>query len=124
MIAKRAFPLFPHRLYDQSPCSGAGVKVEEHDLLPRAQRETTRDKGYRQRGADEGGADVGLAVIISPAQVVAVIPVGRCDLVEHLPEVVHRTALVLDGGQASGRAGAKDGDDACLYPESRTTPAT
>ena len=41
------------------------VEVEQHDLLPRAQLELPSDHWHAQRRADEGGAQVGKAVIVA-----------------------------------------------------------
>ena len=62
------------------------------------------------------GPDVGVTVIIPPAQVVAIVAVRRRNLVEHLLEICQCATLVLDGAQSPGRSRAKDGDDACLKP--------
>jgi DNA helicase-2/ATP-dependent DNA helicase PcrA len=74
----------------------------------------TLDERHRERGADEGRTHVGVAVVVAPAQVMAVSPVGRRDFVEHLPEIGECAVLVLDRRQTAGRAGAEYGGDTGL----------
>jgi len=59
------------------PRAGAGVEVEEDDLLPRPQGETAVDDRDSQGGPHEGASDVRMTIVIAPAQMMAVVPIRR-----------------------------------------------
>src|SRR5690606_34959782 len=51
----------PHDHHRDRPVPRARIQVDQHDLLPRAQRDAAVDDGQRERRPDEKRADVAVA---------------------------------------------------------------
>jgi hypothetical protein len=109
--------LFADDLDDHLAFAGAGVALEEQELLPGAEREGAVDDRYRHRGAQERGADVARAVVVAPALVMPVLAVARGKPLENGVEVRHRARLELD--RRHGGRGADDEDGGRALPDAR-----
>ena len=80
--------LLPDDLHHDLTLTGAVVEVYVDDLLPCPQRETTADEGDGQGRSQESGADVRVAVAVTPAFVVSIVAAGRYHLVENLLQII------------------------------------
>src|SRR5262245_4767325 len=68
----------------------ARVEFEQHDLLPRAERQRTVGKGHCDRRSQQGGAHVARPVVVAPAKVVSVFTVPRRNGFEYTIQIGNR----------------------------------
>lgn len=101
--------LFSDQLNDQSSLARAVIEIDVNDLLPGAQGELPVNKWDRERGTQQGGADMAVAVAIMPARVVGILAVGRNDLIKEPSQVTHGTAFILNRRQCAGGGRAEKG---------------
>ncbi len=94
----------PSDLDDDGAFAGAVVEADEADLLPAAQAQFAILDGEDQRGAQEAGAHVGVAVDVGVGDVVLVVLVGRDYPVEEIGEILHYPGLELECGDGPGRS--------------------
>src|SRR5439155_19838538 len=62
----------------------------------------------RQRWAEERRPNVARAIVVAPAEVMAVLPVTRCDFLDKPIEIGDRARLELDRRHGGGRADDED----------------
>ena len=110
--------LFAHHLHYQCSRSRAVVKIDKDDLLPRSQGHLPFDEGYGERRSEQGMSSVCVAIAIAPAQIMAILQVGRGDAIEQLLDVVDGSRFVLGGCQATGGAWCEQGDNTALETRS------
>ncbi len=83
-------------LHHDLPLPWAGIEFEEHDLLPGPEEQIAGLERHRQRGSHEGRAHVARPVVVAPAEVMAILGVPGCELVEEAVEVGDCPRLELD----------------------------
>ena len=72
MTAPGVHQLFSHYLHYYLSPSGPVVQLQKYDLLPGAKQEPPLGEGHCQAWPYQGGANVGMAVSVLPAQVMGV----------------------------------------------------
>ena len=92
-------------LHDNLAAPGAGVELDEHDLLPRAEGQRGADERDRQRRAEQRRPHVTRAVVVAPAQVMPVVAASGSQLFEQAIEIRHRAGLELDRRDRRGGPG-------------------
>src|SRR3972149_9417224 len=72
---------------EEVAAAGAGVPVQQQDLLPGPQEELSLLNGKAEGETQEAGPQVGMGVFLSPGQVVAVLPLPGDQAFQEGPEV-------------------------------------
>ena len=90
-----------HYLAPDLAAAGAVVKIEQHDLLPGAERQLAVGHRDGEAGLHKRGPDVGVAVAVAPAAVVFIRDVPGEEPFEGRPQVVHHPGFIFDGGSAA-----------------------
>src|SRR3990167_2611486 len=75
---------------------GPVVKVHQDDLLPGPERELTILNRDAEAGFEQRGAQVRVAVAVSPGPIVLVVGIHGSDLIERPLQVGQRARLVLN----------------------------
>lgn len=78
------------------------------DLLPCAEDGLAVSKRNRQRRAEQGGLEMGVAIAIMPGLFVAVVAAWRDELVEDFGKIAFESRLEFD---CADRSSAADGED-------------
>ena len=98
---------------DDGSSSRAGVEVDQHDLLVFASEQFSVGEGDGKAGADEGAADVGVAVVVVPGALVFVVGIVGDEALEGVAEVMFDQAgLEFEGGDGGGGAYDEEVDEA------------
>jgi Uri superfamily endonuclease len=103
--------LFTHNLENEFPPPGPVVEIYVDDLLPRAQGQAPRDERDGERWPQQGGADMAMAVAVSPTGVVGIGAVGVGQLIKEALQILHAARFILQRGQGAGSRWAKNGDN-------------
>src|SRR3954463_4465554 len=98
---------------DDDAFAGAGVEVDEDDLLVFAGHEFAVGEGEGEAGAEEGGAEVAVAVVVVPSLLVLVGGVVGDEFLHEGGEVVlDETGLEFQGGEGGGGSDDEEVEDA------------
>ena len=84
----------------------ADVALQVKNLLPGAQHQLAVGDGHAERGAQQRGLQVAMAVAVVPGLLVAVLAAGRDQAVEQFRQVALESRLELDGPHGGGAAEA------------------
>jgi len=90
--------------------SGPVIEVDQDDLLPGTEDKATIGNRNSERRPQKGGADVGVAVAVSPSGVVAVGDPHWRNPVDGVLQVANNAAFVFDGRYRRRRTGDEDQD--------------
>lgn len=105
-----------HDLADDASLSGAGVEVDQDDLLPGAEGELAFNEGDDEGRAEQGGSDVRVAIVVLPGFFVFVACVLGGYFFEGGGQVVlDESRFVFHGGQGRCRAYVEEGDGSGLH---------
>ena len=108
LLATSRRHLLAYELDDDVSLPRTCVELEQHDLLPRSECQPTIHHGNRHRGAEQRGANMAGAVVVSPAEVMAVFTVPGREPFEDSVEIGDRPRFEFDRRHAGGRAYDKD----------------
>ena len=123
----KEMPSFSQKLQHHASLPGAGIEIDENDLLPGAQEELPVGKGRYIGRANECRPKVSSPVVITPGLIVLIVLSVRSDLAKHILYVmVNQARLVFHRRNAGRRTNAKDSNlpfpQACFgqgLPDSR-----
>ncbi len=105
--------LFSHDLAHHRPIPGAGVKLDQNDLLPGPQGHLPPYDGHGQRGTQEGGSYMRVTVIVMPGLFVLIAGrLGGKPLEPRLEVVIDETGLEFRRGNPRRGAHVEERDSA------------
>jgi hypothetical protein len=112
--ARGRVPRLAGKLNDHLAAARMVVAVDQDHLLPRAQEKVTVGHGHHQRGSEEAGPHVGMAVAVVPRVLVVVAHGPGGQALQGGGQVAAQPGLELDGGDGGCRAGHEHQDLAVI----------
>ena len=91
---------FGHRL---APLAGSVVMIDRHNLLPGAQLQFARTKGYNDEGPHDGGLYMTVSAAVMPCQFMGIADVLRRHSMNRLFQIGYHTRGIFDGGGSPAR---------------------
>src|SRR6516225_6572443 len=85
-----------HHRHHQGPLPWPDIAFQQDNLLPGTQDQLTLGDRHGQARTLQGGLQVGMAVAIVPGLLVAILPAGGNQSVEHLRHIAAQARLELD----------------------------
>src|SRR5690348_1910379 len=103
---------------DDDAAAGTGIEVDQDDLLILAGEEFSLGERNGDAGADEGGADVRVAVVVVPGGFVFVAIVVGDEALEDIGNVVfHEAVFIFKGGNGCGAADDEKINDSVTFSD-------
>src|SRR6516164_5969776 len=103
---------FAYHLNHELASARLSVKFDKDNLLPRPEHEPAVGERNGQRWTKEGCADMTRAVVIPPAQMMAVFAIPWGQFLEEAIEISQRARFEFNRGQARRRPNDEDRRDA------------
>jgi hypothetical protein len=94
--------LLADKLHDYLSRAGSIVEIDQDDLLPGAEIETTVIERKSQRGLDEKGTQMRKTVTVAPCLVMRVSNVGRDHLLHEPWDILQQTWLIFHCAHCGG----------------------